>query len=83
MPWFLGNAGIHWNTIGFTSLILWSIVWKGLALWHAAKKDHIWWFLAFLVINTAGVLEIGYLLFKVKLFSSTTSPPKKKKAKKI
>ncbi len=41
---------------------LWSVVWKGLALWRAAKRDSVGWFVLFLVLNTAGILEIIYLL---------------------
>jgi predicted membrane protein len=47
--------------------IFWSLIWKGLALWASAKEDKKWWFLAILVLNTAGILEIVYLLG----FSST------------
>lgn len=42
-------------------MLVWSLLWKGLALWRAAKRDDMWWFLAFLVINTFGILEIIYL----------------------
>ena len=42
-------------------LILWSFVWKGLALWRAARLGHTGWFVALLIINTAGILEILYL----------------------
>ncbi len=48
-------------------LLLWGIFWKGLALWHASKRDDKWWFLALLVINTAGILEIVYLFAYAKL----------------
>lgn len=41
--------------------ILWSLVWKGLALWHASRRGHYWWFLILLVVNTLGILEIIYL----------------------
>lgn len=41
--------------------ILWSLLWKGLALWRAAKRGDMWWFIAFLVLNTLGILEIIYL----------------------
>ena len=41
--------------------VLWSLLWKGLALWRAAKRGDMWWFLAFLVLNTLGILEIIYL----------------------
>ena len=42
-------------------VVLWSLVWKGLALWRAAKRGDMWWFIAFVLINTAGILEIVYL----------------------
>lgn len=42
-------------------LFLWTLLWKGLALWKAAKKDHLKWFVALLIINTAGILEILYI----------------------
>ena len=48
-------------------LIAWSLFWKGFALWHAAKRDEKWWFIAFLVINTAGILEIVYIFFIAKI----------------
>lgn len=48
-------------------LILWSIFWKGWALWKAAKEDSKYWFIALLVINTAGILDILYIfLFSKK-----------------
>ena len=42
-------------------LVLWSLVWKGLALWRAAKRGEKVWFIVFLIVNTAGILEIIYL----------------------
>ncbi|MHB1043168.1 MAG: DUF5652 family protein [Eubacteriales bacterium] len=44
-------------------LILWSIIWKAIALWHAARNSQIVWYIILIIINTAGVLEIIYLLF--------------------
>jgi len=41
-------------------LIIWTIVWKGLALWRSARLGHKWWFIVFLIINTVGLLEIIY-----------------------
>ncbi len=43
-------------------LLAWSLVWKGLALWRAAKLNQKVWYVALLVINTAGLLEIIYLI---------------------
>ncbi len=48
-------------------LVLWSLVWKGFALWKAAKNSHKVWYVIMLVVNTAGILEIIYIfLFSKK-----------------
>ncbi len=44
-------------------LALWSLFWKGLALWKSAKNNQKYWFVALLIISGAGVLEIIYLAF--------------------
>jgi len=43
--------------------VTWSLIWKGIALWHAARNGQKGWFIALMVINTIGVLEIVYLKF--------------------
>ncbi len=48
-------------------LLVWSLFWKGLSLWHSAKHSQPWWFLFFLIVNTVGILEIAYLFFILKL----------------
>lgn len=52
---------------GFLLIVLWSLFWKGLALWHAGRKNQPWWFVALLLINTSGILEIAYLFVILKL----------------
>ncbi len=42
-------------------VLIWSLVWKGLALWKSARKSHSIWFVILLVINTLGILEILYI----------------------
>lgn len=42
-------------------IFAWSMFWKGITLWRAAKGDQRNWFIALLLINTIGVLEIVYL----------------------
>jgi len=42
-------------------LIVWSLFWKGMALWHAARRGESAWFVGLLVINTLGILEILYI----------------------
>jgi len=51
----------------FILIILWSIFWKGLALWHSARRGEQWWFVALMVVHTLGILEIIYLFFFAKL----------------
>jgi len=48
-------------------LVLWSIFWKGLALWHSGRRGQPWWFVILLVVNTVGILEIAYLFLIAKL----------------
>lgn len=81
------NFNSIFSGLGFTVvavIFLWSLLWKGLALWHSAQRKDVWWFVAFLFINTLGVLEIVYLfavlklkfddLFSVSNISPTPSP---------
>lgn len=42
-------------------LIIWTIPWKGVALWKSAKNDHKWWFFSMLLINSLAILEIIYI----------------------
>lgn len=50
-PWF------------FTVIVVWSLFWKGMALWKAATKRHLVWFVLLLIINTFGILEILYIFW--------------------
>ncbi len=61
---FVGWVLTH--MIAFVALILWAIVWKGLALWRAGRNNQPVWFVALLLVNSIGVLEILYLLFFAK-----------------
>ncbi len=69
---FMGR--FSFGILGLATLLL-VIALKGIALWHAAKREDKWWFILMLVVNTAGLLELVYIIFfaKVKfeeLFSS-------------
>ncbi len=55
-------------------LLVWSMIWKGLAMWKAARNNHKAWFIVFLVLNLVAIPEILYLIFWAK--------PKKAKKKK-
>jgi methionyl-tRNA synthetase len=45
---------------------IWSLLWKGLALWRAAQLKQRNWFVGILILNTIGILEIVYLFFFAK-----------------
>ena len=49
------------NSILIILLALWTIPWKGFALWKAAQNRHKWWFIVLLIVNTLAVLEILYI----------------------
>ena len=71
----MGASVPFWLLTFVPLFVFWSIFWKGLALWHSAQKGDVWWFIAFLFINTLGILEMVYLFafLKIKvadLFSS-------------
>lgn len=56
-------AALGGVTLLLIVLVVWSLVWKGIGLWFAARNYQRVWFVAILVLNTAGILEIIYLLF--------------------
>ena len=45
----------------FVVFLIWIMIWKGLALWIAARNGNKGWFIALLIVNTAGLLEILYI----------------------
>ena len=44
-------------------LIAWTLIWKGIALWHSARNKQKGWFIVLLIVSTVGILEIIYLIF--------------------
>lgn len=43
------------------ALALWTLPWKGWALWIAARKTSKIWFIVLLVLNTLAILDILYI----------------------
>lgn len=79
MPWYLGNSRIlagGWENI-IAPLLVWSLIWKGLAFWYAARREEKVWYIVLLLVNTAGILEIIYLAFVAKIFTQSKSSRKK------
>ena len=61
-----------WGTViasiaGMTTLLIivitWTLVWKGLALWRAARSGAKIWFIVLLLVNTLGILDILYYFY--------------------
>ena len=44
-------------------VVAWSALWKGIALYQAARNSQKYWFVALLVVNSLGILEVCYLVF--------------------
>ena len=74
------------NQAAFIALSIWSLIWKGFALWRASRNNQRNWFIAVLIFNTAGLLPIIYLIWykpqqtklkkksQMKLSSQSLSP---------
>ncbi len=52
---------LYANIWFYVPVMIWVLFWKGCALWFAVKNEKKWWFLALLVLNTFGLLEIVYI----------------------
>jgi len=74
-------------TILIAVIFIWTIIWKGLALWKSARKGSPIWFVVFLLINTVGILPILYIYVfsKMKIGKSSMKSPTstKKSVKKV
>ena len=56
-------------------ILVWTAIWKLLALWKSARNKHIAWFIVLGVVNTIGILPILYIY----VFSKLHHPSFKKK----
>ena len=60
-PYLLPLLGIFLPLL--VLVLLWTVAIKGYALWHAARNSQRNWFVALLIINSVGILEIIYLVW--------------------
>ncbi len=49
------------NPILVFVILAWTILWKGIALWRAAKLEQRNWFIVILVVSSLGIIELVYL----------------------
>jgi len=45
------------------TLLFWEGLWKAFAMWRAARNGNVLMYVLILVLNTAGILPILYLIF--------------------
>jgi hypothetical protein len=50
-----------WLFVLMMVLAIWTIPWKGWALWKAARQTSKVWFIVLLIVNTIGILDILYI----------------------
>jgi len=46
--------------------MLWTLPWKSYSLWTSSKMGHKRWFIALIIFNTFGILEIFYVFYIAK-----------------
>ncbi len=80
--YFMNYAGplapSGWSVLMFSVLILWSVIWKGIALWKSGRLNQKGWFIVLLIVNTLGILEIIYIfaVARRKETSQLQAPPR-------
>jgi len=62
-------------------IMVWELIWKGIALWKTGRNNQLVWFIFILILNTAGILPIIYLIFFQKKKRATVELKAPKKAK--
>ena len=53
-PWFMPLMMV---------IAIWDIIWKGFGMWKSARHSQTYWFVAILLISSAGILPIIYIKF--------------------
>jgi 4-amino-4-deoxy-L-arabinose transferase-like glycosyltransferase len=55
------NSMYPWMPLLMLLFIAWTVPWKGVALWKAARNKHLVWFIFMLIVNSLAILEIVYI----------------------
>ena len=70
-------SNILLNPVALIFILLWTMPWKGMALWKAAKNGHKKWFIILLVLNTLAILEITYIFYFSKPKQNVEQPDRR------
>ncbi|MBP9749411.1 MAG: hypothetical protein KBD21_01660 [Candidatus Pacebacteria bacterium] len=54
------------NIYTLLAITLWSLPWKMWALWLAARRGDVWWFIGMSIFNTMGIIDIIYIFVIAK-----------------
>jgi hypothetical protein len=72
MDWFgMACPNMTLFTLFIVIAVIWSGVWKAIALWRAGGNKHLVWYICIFIFNTLGILEIIYIFG----FSRKKLPP--------
>jgi uncharacterized membrane protein len=59
-------SALIWLIPTIIIISIWDIVWKLIAMWKAARADHLAWYICIAIFNTIGILPIIYILLHRK-----------------
>ncbi|MEX0672603.1 MAG: DUF5652 family protein [Candidatus Paceibacterota bacterium] len=51
------------------AIVVVTLPFKGTALWMAARRSHMRWFIVLLIVNSLAILEIIYIFFIAKQYT--------------
>lgn len=65
---YFGDYTAFYNSLPFpwwllVVVLIWTLPWKGAALWKSARHHQLIWFIILLLVNSLGILEIFYIKF--------------------
>lgn len=62
------------------TILIWSMIWKLLALWKSARLNQPIWFVVLAFVNLLGLLEILYIFVFSKMGRKSRREPQVKKS---
>lgn len=71
----MNNSSSLLPLVWIIPLILWEMIWKGIALWKSGRHNQPVWFVVIFILNTFGIVPIVYLAFFQKKEKASTPPP--------